>query len=140
VRGEDAAEATALLESLGFVVDPVEEASNSVASGLVIRTEPVTEAPSGSVITLVVSTGAADLVEVPYVYGLDVEEAVEILEEAGLTVNQATPLSCERILQFSPNFDCDEFPDGGVVTSTLAWNSMVPSGSPIDITWYDADR
>jgi serine/threonine-protein kinase len=139
VRGEDADEATALLESLGFVVEPIEEASSSVPAGLVIRTNPVTEAPVGSVVTLVVSSGAADMVEVPYVYGLGVDEAVEILEEAGLVVNQATPLSCERILTFSPNFDCDEFPDGAVVTSTLAWNSMVPVGSPIDITWYDAD-
>ena len=48
-------------------------------------------------------------------------------------------LSCERIQSFNPNFDCDEFPDRGVVTSTLAWNTMVPSGSPIDITWYDED-
>jgi serine/threonine-protein kinase len=139
VRGEDAGEATVLLESLGFVVEQLEEASNTVAPGLVIRTSPVTEAPSGSVVTLVVSTGSSDLVEVPYVYGMNVDDAVEVLEEAGLNVNQVTPLSCARILQFSPNFDCDEFPSGAVVTSTLAWNSMVPLGSPIDITWYDDD-
>ena len=139
VRGEGVDEATGLLESLGFVVEPVEEPSNSVASGLVIRTEPVTEAPSGSTVTLVVSSGPSDLVVVPYVYGENVDDAVEILEDAGLDVNQVMPLSCERILQFSPNFDCDEFPDGGVVTSTLAWESEVPLGSPIDITWYDDD-
>ncbi len=139
VRGEDVNEATDLLESLDFVVETIEEASNSVSAGLVIRTVPVTEAPSGSVVTLVVSSGPSEMVVVPYVYGEDVDDAVEILEEAGLNVMQVTPLSCERILQFSPNFDCDEFPDGGVVTSTLAWESEVPIGSPIDITWYDDD-
>jgi serine/threonine-protein kinase len=139
VRGEDSGAAADLLTSLGFVVETVNESSNSVAAGLVIRTEPVTEAPAGSTVTLVVSSGPSDLVVVPYVYGMDVEEAIEILEDAGLNVNQVTPLSCERILQFSPNFDCDEFPDEGVVTSTLAWESEVPRGSPIDITWYDDD-
>ncbi|HYI15558.1 MAG TPA: Stk1 family PASTA domain-containing Ser/Thr kinase, partial [Thermomicrobiales bacterium] len=139
VRGEDEAEAAGLLESLGFVVETINEPSSSVAAGLVIRTQPVTEAPSGSIVTLVISSGPSEMVVVPYVYGEDVEDAVEILEEAGLIVNQVTPLSCERILLFSPSFDCDEFPDGGVVTSTLAWESEVPIGSPIDITWYDDD-
>jgi eukaryotic-like serine/threonine-protein kinase len=139
VRGEDAGEAAALLESLGLVVTTITEPSNNVSADLVIRTEPVTEAPAGSTVTLVVSSGPSDLVVVPYVYGQDVEDAVEILEEAGLNVTKVTPLSCQRILQFSPNFDCDAFPDGGVVTSTLAWESEVPIGSPIDITWYDKD-
>jgi serine/threonine-protein kinase len=139
VRGEDAGEAATLLESLGLVVTTITEPSNSVSADLVIRTDPVTEAPAGSTVTLVVSSGPSDLVVVPYVYGQDVEDAVEILEEAGLSVTKVTPLSCQRILQFSPNFDCDEFPDGGVVTSTLAWESEVPIGSPIDITWYDKD-
>lgn len=139
VRGEDVDGATAALDELGFVVDVIEESSNSVEAGLVIRSEPVTEAPSGSLVTLVVSSGPSDLVVVPYVYGEDVEDAVETLEAAGLNVTQATPLSCERILQFDDDFDCDEFPDGGVVTSTLAWESEVPRGSPIDITWYDED-
>ena len=139
VRGEDLDGAAAALEGLGFEVTAVEEPSDSVAEGLVIRSEPVTEAPSGSTVTLVISSGPSDLVVVPYVYGEDVEDAVEILEEAGLNVTQAMPLSCERILEFDTDFDCEEFPDGGVVTSTLAWESEVPRGSPIDITWYDDD-
>ncbi|MEX1158370.1 MAG: protein kinase [Thermomicrobiales bacterium] len=138
VRGETVDGATSALESLGFAVAVVEEESDSVPAGLVIRSDPVTEAPSGSTVTLVVSSGASeDLVVVPYVYAENYEDAVEILEEAGLNVTQVTPLSCERILEFDPDFDCDDFPDEGVVTSTLAWESEVPRGSPIDITWYD---
>jgi serine/threonine-protein kinase len=140
VRGATADDATATLEGLGFVVAIAEEASDTVAEGVVIRTDPVTEAESGSTVTLVVSTGQSDTVVVPYVYGQDVEAAVAALEAAGLNVTKVTPLSCNRILQFSPNFDCEEFPDGGVVTSTLAWESEVPRNSPIDITWYDADQ
>lgn len=140
VRGEDVDGATAVLNPLGFAVDVVTESSNTVEEGLVIRTVPVTEAPFGSVVTLVVSSGPSDLVVVPYVYGEDYEDAVEVLEAAGLNVTKVTPLSCERILVFNPDFDCDSFPDGGVVTSTLAWESEVPRGSPIDITWYDEDQ
>ncbi|HEX5165845.1 MAG TPA: PASTA domain-containing protein, partial [Thermomicrobiales bacterium] len=139
VRGATVDDATAVLEDLGFVVAVAEEASGSVPEGQVIRTDPVTEAESGSTVTLVVSSGQSDTVVVPYVYGQDVEDAVAALEAAGLNVTKVTPLSCNRILQFSPDFDCDEFPDGGVVTSTLAWGSEVPRGSPIDITWFDDD-
>ena len=143
VRGEDAGDATDALQALGFEVDTVEEPSDTVADDRVIRSEPVTEAPSGSLVTLFVSSGpsdSSDLVVVPYVYGEDYEDAVDILEDAGLNVNQVTPLSCERIQQFAADFDCDEFPDRGVVTSTLAWESQVPRDSPIDITWYDEDE
>jgi serine/threonine-protein kinase len=139
VRGETVDDASAVLIDLGFAVDSYEEASDTVPAGLVIRSEPVTEAPAGSTVTLVVSSGPSDLVEVPYVYGDDVDEAVETLEDAGLTVARVTALSCERILEFDVDFDCDQFPDEGVVTSTLHWNSMVPRGTAIEITYYDDD-
>jgi serine/threonine-protein kinase len=54
-------------------------------------------------------------------------------------VANVAPLSCDQIVALYPDFDCAGFPDDGVVTSTLAWGSEVPRGSPIDITYYDAD-
>ena len=142
VRGLDEDEATVQLEDLGFFVTVVEESSSAVDAGEVIRTSPNTEAPSGSTITLVVSSGEPDedLVVVPYVYAELFQDGVEAMEDAGLTVNRVTPLSCDEILSEDPSFDCDAFPDGGIVFSTLAWNSTVPEGSPVDLAYYDASE
>lgn len=142
VRGLDGDDAIEQLEGLGFVVTVVEEASEAVDEGEVIRTSPNTEAPAGSTITVVVSSGEADddVSVVPYVYAQPFQDGVEAMEEAGLTVNRVTPLSCDEILAFDPSFDCDSFPDGAIVTSTLAWESAVPEGSPVDLTYYDASE
>ncbi|MGH9175031.1 MAG: PASTA domain-containing protein, partial [Vicinamibacterales bacterium] len=139
VRGETAAAAAAALEDLGFVVATAEEGSETVPEGVVIRSEPSTEAPASSTVTLIVSSGPSEIAIVPYVYGEDVEEAVETLEEAGFVVTQAVGLSCDRIHEFDPDFDCDAHPDEGVVTSTLAWGSEWPVGTAINITFYDDD-
>jgi serine/threonine-protein kinase len=129
------------LEGLGFDVEEVDEPSAEVPQGDVIRTEPADAAPAGSTVTLFVSTGPGedDLVVVPYVYSEDVDDAVDTLEDVGLVVANVAPLSCDQIVALYPDFDCAGFPDDGVVTSTLAWGSEVPRGSPIDITYYDAD-
>jgi serine/threonine-protein kinase len=141
MRGLDADTAQAQLEGLGFVVDVVEEASEQVAKGLVIRTEPRAEAPEGSTVTLVVSSGSSSTgtVVVPYVFGEPYQDGVAAMKEAGLTVNSVTPLSCNRIHQIvDADFDCAGFTDGGIVTSTQAWNATVPAGAPVDLTYYDA--
>lgn len=144
VRGLDLDDAIEQLEDLGFVVAITEEASGTVDEDEVIRTSPTTEAVSGSTITLVVSSGDddenQDVAVVPYVYAEPFQDGVEAMEEAGLMVNRVTPLSCDEILSFSPIFECDDFPDGGIVTSTLAWESTVPEGSPVDLTYYDASE
>jgi serine/threonine-protein kinase len=51
-----------------------------------------------------------------------------------------TSQSCEQIRQNIANFDCDQFPDGGVVSASLQWNSWVPRGSPIDIAYYEKQQ
>ncbi|HMM40693.1 MAG TPA: protein kinase [Thermomicrobiales bacterium] len=135
VSGMEASAARAQLEALGFVVERAEEESDAVAPGTVIRTEPSGSAPAGSTVTMVVRSAA--MAVVPYVYGMDYQEAVAEMEAAGLTVGNVAPLSCARVRQLvDATFDCDGFPAGGILTSTLGWGTSVPAGSPVDLTYY----
>lgn len=135
VRGVPLATASNRLEDLGFVVSVAEEEDASFAEGTVIRTEPDTSAARGSEVTIVVSTG--DYVEVPDVYGESVFDAIGILEEAGITIRNVVPQSCAFISQRLDDFDCDDFPDGGVVSTNLTPGDLVPTGTGIDIAYYD---
>jgi serine/threonine-protein kinase len=138
VRGIAADDAQAQLEALGFTVSRAQEASTSVDEGLVIRSEPDTSAPTGSDITLVVSLG--DVVTVPDVFQVDVQDAVAQLEEAGLIVRNVSAQSCAFIQRRDAEFDCDTFPDNGVVSGTLQWGATAPRGSQIDIAYFDASQ
>ena len=135
VRGIPAGQARQSLESLGFAVRESLEASTTLAEGSVIRTNPDTSAAIGSEIELVVSAG--DLVQVPDVYGDNVIEAIATLQNAGLTVRNVSPQSCAFISQRVSGFDCDSFPNGGVVSATLDWGDVVRRGATIDIAYFD---
>lgn len=135
VRGVPAADAVNSLENRGFAVSIVEEENASFPEGTVIRTEPDISAVRGSDITLVVSTG--DFVEVPSVYGESVFDAIGILESAGITIRNVTPQSCAFISQRLDDFDCDDFPNGGVVSTTLVPGEVVPRDTEIDIAYFD---
>ncbi|HUG15607.1 MAG TPA: protein kinase [Thermomicrobiales bacterium] len=137
VRGLPRDTAVSRLEAIGFVVTVVEEASNEFDEGLVIRTDPTAQARTGSTVTVYVSQAGVAIM--PYVYSDDVDDAVEEIEEAGLTVGNVVGLSCERIRQETPDFDCDDFPNNAVVFSTVGWNTTVPEGTPVDIAYYDED-
>ncbi len=135
VRGVAQEDAQARLQDLGFAVTIVEEENSSIAEGTVIRTEPDTSAAAGSEIVMVVSTG--DYVEVPDVYGESVFNAIGTLEGAGITIRNVTPQSCAFISQRVDDFDCDDFPNGGVVATSLEPGEVVSRGSTIDIAYYD---
>ncbi len=147
IAGRSAVDAAATLEAAGFDVALVYEASTSVAAEVAIRTDPTGSATVGATITLVISSGGGSgsgsggaTVVMPYVYGTDIDSAVETIEDAGLTVGSAIALGCTQIVSMFPAFDCDTFPIGAVVTSTLAWDMAFPAGSVVDLTWYDAAR
>lgn len=78
-------EARKLLEDLGFVTKRADEFSDDVEKGKIVETRPPegTEAQPGDEVVLVVSKGP-DLVEVPDVSGLSVQDAVDRLHAAGL--------------------------------------------------------
>ncbi len=88
VTGQAQADAVATLQASGFQVEVVEESSESVEKGLVVRSVPAggTRQPSGSRITLAVSSGpACSGSVVPEVVGLQLGRANEVLGAASLS-------------------------------------------------------
>lgn len=124
VTGLDEAVARQQLEALGFKVLSQPEASDSVAAGKVIRTDPasqVTAAP-GATVTMFVSTGAQPT-EVPDVNGQTAAQALLTLQNAGFKgdpVEITVPFGDSR--------------DGKVVGQSPAAGAMAAKGSKIQIT------
>ncbi len=85
--GMDQAAAFTSLESYGLVGSEQGEASDTVASGLVIRTDPVegTQVDAGSTVIVYVSVGQTQIT-IPVVRGMSADEARHALEDAGLVV------------------------------------------------------
>lgn len=83
-------EAVLELSNLGFEVVVTTEPSPDVTEGLVIRTSPNvgSEIREGATVTLTVSAGR-EMVQVPDLEGLPLEEATRQLEVAGLVLNQS---------------------------------------------------
>lgn len=136
IPGLPRAQARQQLEQLGLTVNEVEEGSATVPRGNVIRTEPTSQVANGGTVTLYISVG--DQIQVPNAFGQPYPQVVAALENAGFVVESVVPQTCEQIQQSAPDFDCENFADGGVVSATLAWGSWVPRGSSIAIAYYDA--
>jgi serine/threonine-protein kinase len=85
-------EAEAELAELGLNVARREEFSEDVEAGQLIGTDPAagTQVSRGDTVTLIISKGP-DLVAVPDVVGMSLDEAVETLEAAGFSVNAEGP-------------------------------------------------
>ncbi len=100
VEGDERTAATRALRAAGFQVQVTPEASDDVASGIVISQDPQgdTQAPVGSVVTLVVSTGPEE-VAVPDVRQQGLDSARAELEAAGLALGG---VSEEENGDFSP--------------------------------------
>jgi eukaryotic-like serine/threonine-protein kinase len=124
------------LANLPVNVEERWEPSRNIAEGVIVRVEPTGQVGRGSTVTLYISMG--DVVLVPNVFRQPVSEAIAQLQSAGLQVASAVPQSCEFIQNQNSQFNCNEFPDGHVVSGTLAWENWVPRGSAIDIAYYDA--
>lgn len=87
VVGSSRTDAESALEELGLTVNVTEQYSNEVAAGNVISQSEDADATlhEGDSIDLVVSLGP-EYVEVPSVFGKQLEEATQILEDAGFQV------------------------------------------------------
>lgn len=136
--GQSVGNARGLLESKGLTVKVVEQASKTVAEGLVIKTDPVGQVKNGGTVTLYVSVG--DKIQVPDVFRVPYQQALPQLESAGLVIGSRNAQSCTYIKSKDASFDCKSFPDGGVVSATQQWNSWVPRGTVINIAYYDASK
>jgi serine/threonine-protein kinase len=123
VTGQDAVSAASELGAAGFKVERVTEPSDSVEADTVIRTDPAggTEAPKGSTVRLVVSSGK-DEVTVPNVVGDSQSEATSKLQAAGFNVIP------DEALVLNPASN------GRVISQTPAAGSRVGRGSTVRIT------
>ncbi|HEY9562987.1 MAG TPA: Stk1 family PASTA domain-containing Ser/Thr kinase, partial [Nocardioides sp.] len=120
VIGETEAQAVKQIEAEGLSATVTESASEDVAKGRVIKTDPApdTMVDEGADVEVVVSTGKPD-VEVPSVVGKSEQEATDQLEAAGFKVNRE-----ER--------DTDD-PEGEVIDQNPAAGEPATSGSEVTI-------
>ena len=113
VIGYDSARAQAVLENEGFTVLKVDENSEDVAEGLVIRTDPAADSnlPRGSTIKVFVSIGVpAEYNDIPDVTGLRLEDAKLEIERAGFTVGSISEVNSENNYK---GYVVDQSPSGG---------------------------
>jgi beta-lactam-binding protein with PASTA domain len=122
--GLKAEEALRLLGAAGLQAAPQKSApSTTVPAGNIAQTEPPAGAPvpPQSVVTLVVSSGAATKV-IPRVTGMRLPRARKLLEEAGFTVGKV-------------RYGVDEDRMGGLVLKQEpAENAQAAPGTPVDLT------
>lgn len=89
VVGKTQAAAESLIDNEGLIPDSKKEADASVPEGQVIRQNPAAGeiAEKGTAVEIFVSTGTPQK-PVPFVGGMTVSEATDVLTQAGFTVNQ----------------------------------------------------
>ena len=124
-KGVTYEEAKNTLEKAGFVVNRSESSSSTVENNYVISQNPEsgTKAPKGSVVTIVVSTGAEDSkIRVPELMGKEEDEVVAMLVEAGLELG-----TVGRVYN-------EDYPEGQVCYQSYSIGSFVEPGTRIDIT------
>ncbi len=121
VIGLDATTAAAQLGREDFEVVTEQEASDTVAVGKVIRTNPApnTSVARGSTVTIFVSTGPAQ-VTVPNVVGQTRQQATATLQNAGLQV----------IVSLQPSDTVDE---NDVISQSPASGTRVNRGTSVNI-------
>jgi serine/threonine-protein kinase len=87
LAGLELGEARNLVSEFGWTIAPVEEASDDVPVGVVVRSDPAEGADldEGGTLTLVVSSGPA-LRELPELTGLTTDAASSLLSERGLVL------------------------------------------------------
>ena len=123
VVGLTEAEARTMITEADLLYERADEASDTVAVGLVIRTDPAegTDVEKESTVTAFVSTGPSSLA-VPSVAGRTEQEATDILTEAGLTV------SANR-----EDDDNPAFPQGQVTKTEPPEGTTVTAGSSVTL-------
>ncbi len=133
VSGMTREEATALLQSLGFLVESEEEYNQDVAVGVIISQDIVNqEYAYGSTLHLVVSKGEMKVDEskmhkIPDLVGLDYDQAYKKLTAIGMYVEKRDEPSTKKENQvLSQSVEKDtECPEGTTIVLTVSNNSIV---------------
>ena len=127
--GKTKDEVVSKIEEQELKVEIVEEASDVMEAGKVIRVEPAekSEAPAGSTIKVVVSTGI-EQVQVPDLKGKTEEEAKAAIAAVGLK-HKATKTTSDAGKE-----------NGKIVEQDIVAGSVVDKGTPITITLNKFDE
>jgi eukaryotic-like serine/threonine-protein kinase len=134
VVGETEEDARDILEELGFQVRVERAFSEDERRGIVIEQDPEPDSPGeeGDAVTLTISKGEQG-VEVPSVIGMSLDEATEVLADAGLQVGNVTDQESEEeegeVLEQDPPADSKTDPETAV--------DLVVSGGPGTVTVPD---
>jgi eukaryotic-like serine/threonine-protein kinase len=127
------------LTALGLNVTQVQEGSETVAEGAVIRIDEQSAMP-GETVHVMVSMG--NKVQIPPdLQSQPIDEAVDRLEEAGLTIGEPIGVSRERIESFEVDLDEFRIEDGDVVgiqQDGAGFGLWVERGSLVTPVYYDA--
>ena len=121
VVGRTQAAAESLLKTNNFIPEVKEAASDTVAKGTVISQSPSANAKAtkNSVVTITVSTGAAD-VSIPNVVGLNEASASNQLGQAGFTVTRKSQSNAT-------------VPAGNVISTNPPAGTKAAKGSSVEI-------
>ena len=114
------------LRDQGLLVLRLTEASDEIASGVIIRTDPPagTDVPERTTIEVVVSSGKLET-SVPLLTGLTEEAARAALEGVGLVLGVISPANSSSVVK------------GSVIESVPAANERVPGGSVVNLLVSD---
>jgi serine/threonine-protein kinase len=123
VVGQDREDARAQLEQAGFVVDVTEQESADDDPGTVLSQDPAagTELTQGRTVGITVAKEPENAA-VPNVVGQGVDEAVNLLSDAGFVPNQVTQTVTDRSQ------------DGRVIAQNPVGGTQAKSGSRVTIT------
>ena len=119
------ADATTALTDLGLVVvQGTDEFSTDVAVGAVMRQDPVpgTEVARGATVTVIVSKGP-DLVAIPALADLNLQQVTAVLNGAGLAVGQVKGDPAGITVLAEAN------------GQVLAAGALLPRGTAVDVTF-----
>jgi beta-lactam-binding protein with PASTA domain len=125
LTGVPLADATTALTDLGLVVvQGVDEFSNDVAVGAVMRQDPVpgTEVARGATVTVIVSKGP-DLVAIPALADLNLQQVTSVLNGAGLAVGQVKGDPAGITVLAEAN------------GQVLVAGALLPRGTAVDVTF-----
>ena len=134
-------EATARLEEQGLAVETVEEGSDRIEAGRVIRAEPDSDLLPGDLVTLVVSAG--DRVQIPVQLQGEPRDAVRRqLEELGLVVAGEVPVSEQTIREAG----VDDLAGAGIENQDVVgiqdngaeFGGWIEPGTPVTIVYFEA--
>lgn len=125
-QGVDVAKST--LESLGLQISFVNEPSDRVASGSVIRTDPAVGSNVTNTDTVRVYVSIGQNALVPDLVGLSESAAIDAIAGAGLAYGATDYQDCSKLGDL-----CDRIASGAVASSDPAPGVVVPRGTTINI-------